>query len=441
MGFPITSPDMPRDAIGLGHDDDAVPSFNTSTILFTNFDGANLNGGCGNNSKNDCSTLGFGSILPYSGTYADRAAIVQAAREDVVDFGVVILGERPSSSQDYAMVLVGNPSGGTPNYAGVAPYIDCGNSSPNTTSFAFDIGGVNLTATIVHQEAAHTWGLEHVNDRSDNLHPTAGKVVDPKYNDVCNKIVADTDLNPANGQCNSIHTRFCSTGNQNSYQEMLLLFGGPIPDTGAPGVEFLVPSEGQALPCPANFDLTFVLSDNWTPHSLDMKLFLDGTEVASGFYVDTTLKFPISGGIDPGAHTWRVELVDESGNPGSGEVNFTLEECSSSTSGGGWTTGDPTNTDGGSGGGSEGGSGGGSGGGSAASSTGGGTTTDETTGEPDPTTGDPPDPTTGVPPTSGGERGDPSGCACTYGARPAGGFLVALMVLGARRRPRRRRRP
>jgi MYXO-CTERM domain-containing protein len=184
-------------------------------------------------------------------------------------------------------------------------------------------------ATVVHQEAAHTWGLEHVNDETDNLHPVAGGFVDPKYRDTCNKIVSNTDLDPSGGQCNSVHTHpsvGCNSGYQNSYKEMLLLFGGPILDTVPPTVTIDSPAEGASLACPVNFDLVLTLSDDRLPASLDTAILLDGLEVAGQTYVNGTLTFPINGGISPGAHTFHVDIADESGNPASAEVHFTVQD-------------------------------------------------------------------------------------------------------------------
>ncbi|RMG98806.1 MAG: hypothetical protein D6705_04880 [Deltaproteobacteria bacterium] len=327
-GRPITAPDYDPEVIGIGHTDPGLPAFDSPTILFTNFDGADLNSGCGNDPRNNCSVLSFqfgGKILPYSGDAAERASIVQAVRKDVEDFGVIVLGERPPDNQPYAMVLVGNSAvGGVSEhgFAGVAPTIDCGNTNPYITSFALEVGGVNSMATVINQEAAHTWGLEHVNNPADNLHPVSGGHPDPKYTDSCDKIVANTDLDPANGQCNAVHTMFCNAGYQNSYQEMLALFGPPIPDDVAPSVTIDNPGEGDVLDCPVEFDLVVTLDDDRRPQTMSTTIYLDDQEVLSGLFIDSTLSFPVSGGIAPGMHTFRVEIEDESGNPASAEVNF-----------------------------------------------------------------------------------------------------------------------
>ena len=91
-GSPITDPSYPMPAIGVGHDDDAIPALNTPTVLFINFEGPFMNAGCGDNSVEDCSTiLGNTQIAEYPGDQADRATIVQAARADVLDFGVIVV--------------------------------------------------------------------------------------------------------------------------------------------------------------------------------------------------------------------------------------------------------------------------------------------------------------------------------------------------------------
>src|SRR5690606_1232044 len=175
-----------------------------------NMDGGTMKSGCGNDSHNDCTTIGFlagRTIEPFApDDPARRNAVIQAVREDVEDFGVIVVGTRPPDNQPYAMVMVGTPQGvDVGNIGGIAPTIDCGNTNPNMTSVAFLAGSSNIIATVVHQEAAHTWGLEHVDDSTDNLYPTAGGTTNPKYNDSCSQIVSNTDLNPTLGQCGQVH--------------------------------------------------------------------------------------------------------------------------------------------------------------------------------------------------------------------------------------------
>lgn len=414
-GLPITDPAHPPVHMGLGHEPDVQAAFDTPTLLFVNFDGPFMNGGCGNDSQNDCTTI-FPNVQfePHPGDDATKAAIIQATREDVADFGVIVVGERPPAGNPYAMVVSGEPVGGAPNgIGGVAPGIDCGNTNPNLTSFNFLVGSsANIQATVIHQEAAHTWGLEHVDDESDNLFPSTGGVSDPKYQDTCSRVVADTQLNPTPASCNSVHTMFCESNFQNSYQEMLLLFGPPIPDETSPSVVIDAPTEGQVIEYAADFDLTVTLDDDRRPQVLATTILFDDVEAGAGSFVDSTLTFPVNGGDPPmghglanGSHTIRVDITDEAGNPASASVTFEIV---------GSPVGNADDT-----GGDE----------SGGSSSDGGDPPSETSDG----TGEPP-----IDPGLGNEDEADEGCACrTSGPRsgPRAG-LLALLVVGLVRRRR-----
>ncbi len=334
VGTPITDPAFELGPLGLTDVPDVQGAFDSPTVLFVNFEGPQMQGGCGNDSRNNCTTIFPGVQFNESpADAATRAAVVQATREDVVDFGVIVVGERPPEPNPYAMVVVGTPAGGAPaGVGGVAPGIDCGNNNPNITSFSFLVNSsANVQATVIHQEAAHTWGLEHVDDQTDNLFPSTGGVNDPKYQDVCSQVVSNTMLDPTSASCNSVHTMFCNANEQNSYQEMLLLFGPPILDDVAPSVVIDSPTEGQVIDYTEDFDLTITLDDDRRPQVLDTVIFFDATEAASTALINATLTFPVNGGDPPaghglsnGAHTIRVDVTDEAGNPASAEVTIEI---------------------------------------------------------------------------------------------------------------------
>lgn len=332
--LPITDPAHPPLHMGLGHEPDTQGAFNTPTLLFVNFEGPFMNGGCGNDSQQDCTQIFPNTQFnAHPGDAATRAAIIQATREDVVDFGVIVVGERPPMGNPYAMVVAGTPNGGGPaGVGGVAPGIDCGNTNPNITSFSFLVNeSANVQATVIHQEAAHTWGLEHVDDESDNLYPSTGGITDPKYQDVCSTVVADVQLNPTNASCNSVHTMFCGNNQQNSYQEMLLLFGPPVPDVVAPTVVIDAPTEGEEIDYETDFDLTITLDDDRRPAVLATQVYFDELQAADTSLINSTLTFPVNGGDAPGGHglgngphTIRVDITDEAGNPASAEVTIVI---------------------------------------------------------------------------------------------------------------------
>jgi hypothetical protein len=269
-----------------------------------------------------------GEILPYPGDEGIRAAIAQAVRRDADFFDLTVTDLRPPDSEDYVMVLVGNSVLGGAEYhgfAGVSPSIDCGDSDPNETCFALaNSQNGNGMSTVVSHEAGHTWGLEHVNEKTDQMYPTAGAVQDPKFVDGCYQCVSDTLLTHSNGVCTQMHTMFCDSDHQNSHQEILWLFGPPSPDTVAPEVVIEAPTEGEALPHPADFDLVITMSDNETPQVIDTRIYLDDELIVEDEYVPTTLSFPVEGGVEVGEHTFRVEVADEAGNQASDEVSFAV---------------------------------------------------------------------------------------------------------------------
>jgi hypothetical protein len=292
--------------------------------LFINFDGAVLRRGCGNDSRHDCSSLADlfnGYVGPFVGTEVKRVSIVQSVRKDLQDIGVRAITRRPEGDDDdYTMVLYGDL--GAQEFAGIAPYVDCGNLWANDTCFAGAFLGSNIGATVILQEAAHTWGLEHVDSEFDNLHPFVAQAT-PYFQDKCNKIVANTDLVEIGGVCNSVHALFCEAGYQNSYQELLYLFGPAVPDTVAPTVELTSPEDGSFHVLPVEVPLLGTISDDLAPQFYTVRIEQDGQQLFEGedIKVNLLLKDPPAGEYD-----LVVTAIDGGGNPGSARVRFTILE-------------------------------------------------------------------------------------------------------------------
>jgi len=429
--IPITSP--LHEPLVFGADIEQPPLPVGEWIVFTNFDGADMND-CGwNNSPQDnCSTIFQGQVLPFGGDLGRRAAVVQVMRNDLGKYNIHVTDVRPASG-DYDMEMIGDwnpaPGGG---FAGVAPSIDCFNSNGGEVSFTLDYTSAPTgIAKAVLQEIAHTWGLEHVDSKADLLYPTTQSVPDPTYVDECFQIVRLDDSNqpvPENNiQCENQHAQFCGQSNfQNSHQELLQIFGPGSPDLTAPTVEITAPADGAEVD--PKFDLMLNAADNLTPQLLTLSLKIDGPSAAetdpTAWPSPSDLTFPIAG-LAPGEYTVTATVTDEDKNEAVDTVHFTVKgEPTPGTTGEAGTTGEP------------------------------GTTGDDSTTGDAPTTGDEPSPTTGGGTQTGGvtsatgtdgsaTTGDQTdgddGCACRSDFAPTSGAPALLLLLGlarGRRRPR-----
>ncbi|MEX1368076.1 MAG: hypothetical protein AB1Z98_33410 [Nannocystaceae bacterium] len=319
LGRPLETPAIPVAELSSGGSPRAA---GTPEILYINFDGGVLQTGCGNDPHFDCSTLAGlfdGYIGPFEGNLNQRIAILQATRKDLADFGVRVVVERPPLDVDYTMVMYGDL--GPQSFAGVAPYIDCEDRRGGDTSFTQGFAGSNTGSTVILQEAAHTWGLEHVDAEFDILNPFKAAGLNQFFNDECFKIVSNTDLEPTPGVCNQIHTQFCDTGFQNSWREMLLLFGPALADTTAPILEITSPPDGSTFVLPSTIALLGDIEDDLDPQFYGLQVYdgdqliFDDTRVA----LDLLLVNPPEGDYD-----LRVVLTDEAGNATEDTVSFTI---------------------------------------------------------------------------------------------------------------------
>lgn len=296
----------------------------TPTVLFVNFEGAVLRGNCGNDARRDCSTLGYlfdDYVGPFTGGAAFEAAILDAVRADLANLGVAVTARRPADDVDYTMVLYGDL--GDQTFAGVAPYIDCADQKRNDTSFSRGFASPNTGSTVILQEAAHTWGLEHVNSREDILHPIAEGLA-PTFRDECAKIVSNTDLDETPGICNRMHELYCEPGFQNSFQELAFLFGPAQPDTQAPRIELLSPLPGAVHELPAVPEIRVRIEDDRHPQFYQVDIELDGVNIFSDeLWGDYELAFVVPAAGD---YPLRMTVRDEAGNQDEVEFSFEMVE-------------------------------------------------------------------------------------------------------------------
>ncbi len=316
LALEASTPPLPAAPISA---DDVPRAAGQQEILYVNFDGAVLLGGCGNEAHYNCSTLASifdGYVGPFSGNDTQRISILQATRKAVADFGIRVVVDRPPDDTPYTMVLYGDL--GPQDFAGIAPYIDCEDVHRNDTSFTAAFDTSNTGSTVILQEAAHTWGLEHVDAEFDVMNPFKSGGLHQSFTDVCERIVANTDLQPTAGSCNQVHTRFCDAGFQNSWQELRWLFGPPIPDTTAPELEIVSPLPGEVFVLPTTIPLLGEITDDLDPQFYHIEIPAAGYE-GDNIELDLLLENP-----PPGKYDLEVVITDEAGNAGSQRVKFEI---------------------------------------------------------------------------------------------------------------------
>lgn len=357
-------------------------------------------GGGSNGNRTTSSACRGAQVAPF-GDDAKATAVYQAVVEDWAPFGVTVSNELPAGGT-YTTVLIGatNCCGGG---LGVAPVI-CGDEELNATVHVCSQPSynVNILAAAASQEAAHTYGLMHVDDRDEIMNPyTSGDR---------RQIFADDCYAYNPGYCSEQKVH-CSGNAQNSVQELLAIFGPGVPDNEPPSVTITYPSDGDVFEEGAEFEITAdVRDDNVVAQA---ELLVDGASAG----VDGAE--PYSWGVQDigaGVYEIRVDARDQAGNVGSSNiVTFEVQGGNTSAS----SNGDDSGSDGGS------------------SETGGVDTEGNTGGGGGETEGGGSGPGFDTGPEGPESRGD--GCACSAQGAPTqrpswAAAIIGICVLGAGRR-------
>jgi MYXO-CTERM domain-containing protein len=387
----------------------------TPTYIFVNMDGANLVCQGGDNSTTNSSIIacqyGFSGNYPsYGGTEAQRQTVMDAVKADWAPFNMVVTNSRPVGVP-YTMCMTGpanHPFGN--GVLGIAP-LDCNDNNKNNVVFAFhsasQLGGflgANTQATTISQEVAHAYGLEHVGSSSDIMNPT-NQGGNPSFTNNCIQIVGQGGI-----VCNAQHVQHCNSGFQNSYQELLGMFGANDPDNQPPTVAVTYPSNGAVFEPGANFVIQCQANDNQSVAAVE--LWINGakmgaTKAAAPYEWDVT-------NIPEGNYDIYCTAEDDWNNSAmSSVVSISVEDGS--------VPGGDSGGDSGGGSGDSGGGSGDSGGDSGGDSDGGaGETGDDDFG------GD----SGGLPPGFGLGDSD-SGCACSsQGPQQRGTWMLLLLAMG-----------
>lgn len=291
LSIPLTPEEMGVDGGG----PPPVPTADP-TYIFVNMDGANLICNGGDNATVDSSIIacqyGFSGNYPsYGGTDAQRQTVMDAVMADWAPFRMVVTDTRPASGP-YTMCMTGpanHPFGN--GVLGIAP-LDCNNYVANNVVFAFhsasQLGGflgANTQATTISQEVAHAYGLEHVGSSSDIMNPT-NQGGNPSFTNSCIQIVSQNGI-----VCNAQHAQHCNSGYQNSYQELMGMFGANDPDDVPPTVSVTYPNNGDVFAPGASFVIACEANDNQSVGAVELWINGDkmgATKAAAPFEWDVT---------------------------------------------------------------------------------------------------------------------------------------------------------
>jgi len=254
----------------------------------------------------------------YGGTEQRALAIVQVFKDAAEPFGLRIVYEKaPPKELPHSQVMMGGGPevlGLKQGVLGVACDLDCGDMWWRDTTFAFteESNDVTLMGTTALQEAAHAWGLDHIDGKDNIMYPlaTPGSKV---WADTC------TPYNDATGAigCEHIHAEFCPEGSQNDVSELSAYFGPNSPDTVPPTVVMASPKDGELFAEGATIPIAVTVTDDHLGYG--WKLMFPELGQEEPIYDGTTAWDRT---LPKGEVTVRVEAVDHDGNVGFAEARI-----------------------------------------------------------------------------------------------------------------------
>jgi hypothetical protein len=277
----------------------------TPTVLFLNFDGAELVKGPDDARSNLTTIAGMdGSYPSYGENGAKRQAVLQAVHEDWSAYNAIVTDRRPDSG-DYVMAMVGPGNPDNDSKLGVA-ILDCGDvRTRNNVVFAFhsssDHHTASSTATTISQEIGHSVGLEHVDEPSDIMNPV-NVGGNPSFRDECLPLSGDAE-------CTAQHEAECGTPDQqNAHLELYRYIGPATPDASGPSIQLAAPLDGENFDLDEAFEILVDVDEGVTIHkaALFVNTVLQDTDDAAPF--GWTARQSVTGEYDI-----RVEIQDTQG--------------------------------------------------------------------------------------------------------------------------------
>ncbi len=327
----------------LGLDHDPTPG-----VLYVAMQGVTLSPNCNSpqtaNAARNCSLLVDKTVeFPPLGDPQLEAAEFQKLANYYADFDLVISSERPPDYLPYTMAVIGGSAqqaGHANGPCGVAN-VACDGAKRNHVSLTFPKSCSNDIAETAAQETAHNWGLEHTDVQSDLMYPILAGAAE--FRDECMPISHKTGTGAT--MCGYVHKNYCPDGageQQNSYQELLGVFGPRTEDTTTPTLVSFQPQDGATFTTADTIEITAEFTDDsnfigvhWTwLEGLPEDLQTDGyrrctNEVCDANYpawkpITTPWDFITLKGPPPGPYTFKVEAMDAYGNHVAQTIHFTV---------------------------------------------------------------------------------------------------------------------
>ncbi len=252
--------------------------------------------------------------------------MLQAVRSLLANYGVRVTGVRPPDTEDYTMVVYGGTEAEF-GALGSAPSGDCDNAFPNDIAFAHVDGPlsdwVTGGATTAAHEAAHTWGLDHVDRSRELMFPTAGARA-AYVGDTCLQVVKNVQLDPGGASCPERNIDVCDDAQlQHNDHALTRLFGPGYRDQTAPTVTVVYPQDGQYFQAPATFTVELVIADDLHPQQYRQWVHFADESRPKGASRLLEPSFSVKGLDAPGMYNVVIVIADEAGN--ETEVDFSFE--------------------------------------------------------------------------------------------------------------------
>jgi len=268
-----------------------------------------------------------GNLSAFSQSATVWNQVMSCMQQTYAQFNVTITDVDPGSTPHFEVLVAGTGSqaGQGQGVLGVAPFNcssvgNCASFISNTLVFDFandpyySNNPLEICSTAA-QEIAHTWGLDHVVDKTDPMtyNPYSGMRL-YKDNQKCGSDCVNghapffTQLACSGTGGNATHTCALGGATQNEVQVINGLFGTSAPDTTPPTVAITAPANNASVM--PGFTVTATVTDNQAVASAELKL--DGTSVGMKTSAPFTWTTPST--LTQGSHTLVVIGTDLKGN-------------------------------------------------------------------------------------------------------------------------------